>query len=131
MVHLQQNGRLNKLGVDQGRNHGNNGFVGVHNGPLRKGVHIPFKPKFRQIFQEFFSKQPLTAQIFNVLPVKMQILNIFHDLFQAAEDGKTAIVRILSIEYVKSYFCILILIPKIAVAHGHFIKSITMDKFLS
>lgn len=50
------------------------------------------------------------------------LLNIFHDLFQAAEDGKTAVVRILSIEYVKSYFCILILIPKIAVAHGHFIK---------
>ncbi len=56
----------------------------------------------QQIIQKFVRKQICGAQVFNILFLKMQILNVFDHLFKSRKDRETGIIRVISVKYVKS-----------------------------
>ena len=50
------------------------------------------------------------------------MLNVFYDLFQPSKDGETALVRDLSIKYIKYHFCVFSAFLEITICHGNFIE---------
>ena len=121
MVYLQQKSGLYELCVHQRGHHGDNGFVGIHNGPLGHGVHVSPEPEMEQVVQKVLRKQVPGAQVLHIVRGKVQVLDVFHSLLQACKDGKACVVGIFSVKYVKGHQGLFGILVKIAVGHGEFI----------
>ena len=70
-----------------------------------------------QIFQKIIIEQIQSPQIFHIVRRKVQVTDIFDDLFQAGCDGITAVTRVLSVESIK-YNNLIGRVFKVSLHHG-------------
>ena len=122
MVQGQQDKGLHKLGLDGRGADRQNGLAGEDRGALGHGPDVAGKLKVQQILQKLLAEAALAAEIFHVLLVKGQVLDILHHLGQARGDGKTALVGHRAVEHVEIADPVLQSRLKIAVGHGQLIK---------
>ena len=74
-----------------------------------------------KIFQKIFFKYGKTAQIFDILICKSQILNILNHLLQSGTNGKTASAWIITVKHVEND-SLVSWVFKIPLHHGKLIK---------
>ena len=70
-----------------------------------------------QIFQKIIVEQVQSPQIFHIVRRKMQVTDVFDDLFQSGCDRITAVTRVLSVEGIK-YNNLISRVFKITLHHG-------------
>ena len=70
-----------------------------------------------QVFQKIIIEQVQSAQIFHIIRRKMQVTDVFNDLFQTGCDRITAVTRVLSVESIK-YNNLIGRVFKITLHHG-------------
>ena len=122
MVQGQKHIGLDELGLNGGGADGQNRLLGKHRRALRHGVNVPGKAEISQIVQKILVKNVLFPEKCNVLPVKMQLLDVLHNLLQARRNGIAAPIGNRPEEHVKVGDFILKALLKIAVSHGQLIK---------
>ena len=83
---------------------------------------VAFKVKVTQKVQKLLRKAVFAPQVGNIVLVKMQVVDIIHDLFQSRANGKAAVIRVVSVKDVEIDDFIAHAGFEIAVAHGKLIK---------
>ncbi len=122
VIGLGQNGRLHELRVNGRSGYGEDGFVGVDDGPLGESVHIAPEMEIPEPFQKFLVKAAEGAEVVYVLVLEVEVDEIIDDLLEARENGVAAVVGILAVEEVEDDPVAGFLAAEIAVAHGHFVE---------
>ena len=122
VIGLGQNGRLHELRVNGRSGYGEDGFVGVDDGPLGESVHIAPEMEIPEPFQKFLVKAAEGAEVVYVLVLEVEVDEIIDDLLEARENGVAAVVGILAVEEVEDDPVAGVLAAEIAVAHGHFVE---------
>ena len=88
---------------------------------LRHGIDVTGKMKVCQIGEKVLIKDVQSAQVVDVIRIKMQVLNIFNDLFHSGADGIATTRRIGAVESVK-HNGVIVVVFEISLHHGHFIQ---------
>ena len=101
MIHDIQNRSFNQLSFHNGRNYFYERFPGKNDSSLGNRVNAAGKPEGAQVFQKVFIKHMQTLQITDVIGGKLQVFNVFDNLFQTAGDRISAAGRIFSVKCVK------------------------------
>ena len=122
MVDHHQNVSFNKLCFDSCSANDQKGLTGKNNSSFGNCPNIAFKLKGTQKVKEFFAKAILAAQISNILFIKMQVVDIFDNLFKSCNDCITAVIGIIAVEHIKVDDFVFHSTFKIAVAHCELIK---------
>ena len=122
MVDAQQQECFDELSLNGRGANSDDGLLGEHRSALRNGPDIAGKLKIRQIIQEFLAKQIAATQIFNILRIKPQLLNVLDDLLQTSRNGKAAAIGTTAVEKVKIRDAVLVALFKIAMCHGQLIE---------
>ena len=122
MVDAQQQECFDELSLNGRGPNGDDGLLGEHRSALGNCPDIAGKLKIRQIGQEFLAKQIAATQIFNILRIKPQLLNVLDDLLQTSRNGKAAAIGTTAVEKVKIRDAVLVALFKIAMCHGQLIE---------
>ncbi len=61
-------------------------------------------------------------KIGNIVFVKVQVLDVFDNLFQTGKYGKTTLVGIFAVKHIKYHLGFFVLFGKVAVCHSHFVQ---------
>ena len=122
MIDGKQQEGLNELGFDGGSPDGHDGLLGEHRSALRHGPNITGELEISQIFQEFLAEQVPAPEVFNILGIKMEFLDILDDLLQAGSDGETAAVGTLTVEHIKIGDPVPVAVFKVTVGHGQLVE---------
>ena len=114
-------------GFDQLRLNGrrpdrDNGFFREYRSSLRYGPNITGKLEVCQIFQKIFAEELSAPEVFDILRLKTQFLNVFDHLLQTGCNGKAATVGTATVKQIKVSDPILITMLKITVSHGQLVK---------
>ena len=109
--------RLNGRGAD-----GQDRLAGEHGSSLGHCVNIAGEMEVPEIGQEVLIEDLLSPQEFDILIVKVQLLNVLHHLLQACRNGKAAAIWNIPEENVKIGDLLAKALFEIAVAHGQLIK---------
>ena len=122
MVDGQQEKGFNQLCFYRRCAHRDDRFFGENWCSLRHGPDVAGEVKMRQIIQESLGEHLPSPQISNVLRVKVQILNVLHDLLQTGGNRKPTAIRTLTEEHIKIANAVLESLFKVTVSHGQLIK---------
>ena len=119
---LLQHIGLEQLRLYRGRADRQHRLSGEDGRTLGDGPYVAGEFEIAQIVKEALVKYPAGAEICNVLFIKVQLLHIVDDLFKSGRNGKAAVVRHGTIEYIEIGDLILSSADEIAVAHCQLIK---------
>ena len=122
MVNGQKQEGFDQLRLDRRRTDSHDGLSGEDGRAFRNGPDITGELKIAQVGQEFLTEELSTTQIFNILGIEMQFLNVVDDLFQTGSNGKTAAIGTLTIEHIEISNAFLVTFLKITVGHGQLIE---------
>ena len=122
MVDGQQQHGLDKLRLDDGAPHGDDGLAGEDDLPFGDGPHIAFKAEVFQIVQKALGKAAPPLQIGDVLIGESQVFQVLHQLFHAGHDGVAAAVRHTAEEHIKDGDFVNVSLVQIARRHGQLIE---------
>ena len=122
MVQGQQQVGFDELGLDGGGAHGEDGLPGEDGGALRDGPDVAGKPEVPQVLQKFRGEAALAPQVFEILLLEPEVLDVIDHLLQPRGDGKTAAVGDVAEKYVEVADPVLQAGLEIAVAHGELVE---------
>ena len=122
VVQGQQDVGFHKLGLDGGGPDGEDGLPGEDGGALGHGPDVAGKAEVLQILQEFRGEAPLAPEVFDVLLVKAEVLDVVDDLGKPGGDGEAAPVGDAAEEHVKVAHPVLQAGLEVAVAHGQLVE---------
>ena len=122
MVERDQQQRFNKLRLDGGPFHNDNGLTWEDGRTLRHGPDIAVKTEVAKVIQKTFGKAALRAQVADIALVEMEVVYHLAELRQPRRNGKAAVIRYLAEEHVENAHLVLIAAVKIAAGHSELIK---------
>ena len=122
MVQSEEDEGLHKLGLNGGGPDGEDGLARKDGGALGHGPDVAGEAKAAEIVQEGFAEAFLSAEVFQILFVKAEVLDIVDDLLQPGCDGKAAPVWNGAEEHVEIADLVAQAGLEIAVAHGQLVK---------
>ena len=123
VVELGQDLGLDDLGLHDIRHHGDDGLARIDDAALGEGVHVPVEAEVLQIAEEALVKLLEGAEVVHVLLLKMQGVQIVHDLLQPRKDGEAALIRVPAEEHIESHPGVpTLLVQIVAVGHGKLIE---------
>ena len=122
MVELHKHICFDKLSLRRFGAHGDKRLAGEYDSSLGNSPHITLKAEVLEILKEFFVEYSLGAEIFNVLGIEMQVVDIIYDLFKSGGYGISGVVGIVAVKYVKIDVCVAQAAFFIAVRHGQLVK---------
>ena len=93
MVHGQKRERFKQLRLDRGRAHDDHRLFREDGRALGHGVNVAAEVEVCKIVEEFLAEDTSPAQVVDVLPVEVQILDIVDQLVEAGGNGVPASVR--------------------------------------
>ena len=116
-----QNSGFYQLGFHNRRDYLHQRLPRKYDGSLRNRIDIAGEMEIAQVFQKVLVEELQTSQIFDVVLVKGQILNIIDDLVKARRDGKAVAGGIFPVKGVENNSFIGVIF-EIALHHGELIK---------
>ena len=117
MVKLEQHIGLDKLRLNCRRAHRHDRLARKHRSSLGNSPDVALEFEVFEVVQKFLGEHISAAQIFYVLGLEMQVLNVVNDLLKTCADGKAAHVGILAVKHIKIGDFILHVVVEISVAH--------------
>ena len=115
MIDGEQHKGLYNLSFDRRSPDCHNRLVREHRRALGNGVDVAVKFKISQIFQKLLVKDPLCAQVADVVIAKMQVFDVAYHLLKSGGNGKAAVVGNLAKKHVKIYIALVKAVFKISV----------------
>ena len=113
---------FNDLRFDRPCSDGEQRLSGKHGRALGNRPDVAFKGEVFEVVQKGFVKKVLFAQIGDIVFIKVQIFDVFHDLLQPCTNGKAAAVGHLTEENVKIHDLISHTAAEVAVGHGQLVE---------
>ena len=86
--------------------HGEYRLVREYRSSLRHGVDIAREAEIAKVIEKALVEYSLRAEIFNVLGIEMQVVDIIYDLFKSGGYGISGVVGIVAVKYVKIDVCV-------------------------
>ena len=111
---------LNKLGFHNRGDHLHQRFSWEYDGSLRNGIDIPGKMEAPQVFQKICVENVQSFQIVNVIRGKVEVTNIFDNLFKSGSNGVSSVTRIFSVKGIENDYLVS-RVFKITLHHGQLI----------
>ena len=122
MVDCQKDHRLNQLRLNNRAADANDRFAGKNRRAFRNRPYVALKLEIPQVVDKFRREESPPVQICQVGLSKMQIREVFDDLFETRQDCETAVVGNIPEEHVVDGDLIAHPLLKISVSHRQFVK---------
>ena len=113
---------LDELGLNGGGADDHEGLAGEDIGALGDGPDIPREAEGAEVVQESLVKEVLTTQVGDIVLVKVEVLDVLHDLLKACHHGVSAAVGVLAVEHVEVHDLIGQTRLEVAVGHGQLVE---------
>lgn len=122
MVDHHQHVGFDKLCFDGLGTHGHQGLAGEYYSSLGNSPDITGEFEAAQVVKELFAKAIFVAQVLDILLVKVQVVDVLHNLLKSRHNGVAPVVGVGSVKHVEICDLVLKTASKVTVAHGQFVK---------
>ena len=122
VVDGQQDHGFDKLCLDHRPGHRYERLARKYRRTLGYGPYVAFKLKIAQIIEEGLREALAAAKICNILLGKMQVVEVFNQLFHACHDGISAAVRYTAEEHIEVCAAVADTLFEVSVRHRKLVK---------